>query len=354
MGFQDDFARNAKKQRRSGNNSGELAGQEPDQHPFAAPAPDGERETLHLRYGDDGGAGDNESVEASNEPNDAPRAKPARATRHDGWTPEIRVKFLEALANCGHVGSAAIFVERSRTSAYSLRRRNIDFSRAWDAALLIGRDVSTDALQDRAVNGIEEEVYYQGEVVGTKRRYDNRLLLAHIARLDRMAERISVSRGAARFDEMLDAIATETDTSPLISEPTTDEIVDIIAETEAQATVQEVEAECLRQSNSKHDDKLSAEAEADPESAAARTRDPYYSDAPEKEKIYGPMHEVDWGDGKDVEYWRMFAEEAAEITAKHPQVKTREVAMDDPAFLSTIMASSAVSLAADDIEADRK
>ncbi len=257
------------------------------------------------------------------------------APRHDGWTPETRVKFLEALANCGNISTAAAFVQRSRTSAYSLKRRDVNFSRGWDAALLLARDVATDFLQERAINGIEEDVYHQGEVVGTRRRYDSRLLLAHIARLDKLAERVSVSRGAARFDDMMNAIATKEDTAALISEPTTDEIVGIIAEVEAEATIQQVEGACLRQQNDAADDRKDGHKAHSAEPGPLATA----------EASQGPMHEVDWGDGKELEYWRMLPEDAAQICSDHPQVKTRQVAMDDPAFMAAVVTSGAQRMA---------
>lgn len=265
------------------------------------------------------------------------------SSRHDGWTPEIRVKFLEALANCGNISTAATFVQRSRTSAYNLKQRDENFSRGWDAALLLARDVATDFLQERAINGIEEDVYHQGEVIGTRRRYDSRLLLAHIARLDKLAERVSVSRGAARFDEMIHAIAAEEDTAALISEPTTDEIAGIIAEVEAEATIRQVEGACLRRQNDAADGKMdghdSPSSEPDP-LAMAEARN-------------GPMHEVDWGDGKELEYWRMLPEDAAKICSQHPQVKTRQVAMDDPAFMAAVVMPGAQRIAGIE-EADPK
>lgn len=268
----------------------------------------------------------------------------APSQRHDGWTPEVRVKFLEALANCGNVTSAALFVQRSRTSAYSMKRRDMGFARGWDAALLLARDVATDCLQDRAMNGVEDDVYHQGEVVGTRRRYDSRLLLAHIARLDKLAERISVSRGAGRFDEMLDAIAAEEDTTALITEPTIDEIAGIIAETEAQGTVRKVEAACLRERNAEAEAKFAAEASA--------KRDEIDPDVLARaDAQYGPMHEIDWGDGTPIEYSRMFPADAEQISADYPRIKTRMVAMDDPAFVAAIVAPNAARMAKAEIAA---
>ena len=153
--------------------------------------------------------------------------------RHDGWLPDIRVKFLEALSRTGNVGAAAYFVQRSRQSAYDLRRRDPDFARGWQAALVLARDVAEDVLQERAIDGIEEPVYYHGEVVGTRRRYDSRLLLAHLGRLDKAAEQIPARRAAARFEELMAAIRTGADTAPLIATPTDDELAAAAAQAEA-------------------------------------------------------------------------------------------------------------------------
>lgn len=309
MGFQDDFARTLKERRSDGDADASL-GQGVEGKPL--PSTDGD------------------GVEASS-PSHA--GHPSPTSRHDGWTPEVRVKFLEALANCGNISSAAAFVQMSRTSAYNLKRRDVNFSRGWDSAVLLARDVATDFLQDRAINGIEEDVYYQGEVVGSRQRYDSRLLLAHIARLDKLAERMSVSRGAARFGEMLDAIAGEEDTTLLITEPTTDEITGIIAEAEAQATVRQVEAACLRQNNEAAAAELSTDDGPSAELWAAADIN------------YGPMHEVDWGDGTALDYSRMTEADATKLCADHPPVKTRRVERDDPAFVAAIVAPNAAASA---------
>ena len=157
---------------------------------------------------------------------------PTPNLRHDGWLPEIRVQFLEALARTGNIGVAALYVHRSGQSAYDLKRRDPDFARAWLAALVLARDVAEDALQERAMEGVEEEVFYHGEVIATRRRYDSRLLLAHLARLDRVAEQIPAQRGAARFGAMLDAIGRGEDTAPLVATPTEDELAALAAEAE--------------------------------------------------------------------------------------------------------------------------
>ena len=181
---------------------------------------------------------DDENLAVGGEPveprsRSAPDAEHTPTPRHDGWHPETRVKFLEALSRTGNVGTAAYFVQRSRQSAYDLRRRDPDFARGWQAALVVARDVAEDVLQERAIDGIEEPVYYHGEVVGTRRRYDNRLLLAHLARLDKIAEQVPARRAAARFEEVMEAIRTGADTAPLVAVPTDDELAAAAAQAEA-------------------------------------------------------------------------------------------------------------------------
>jgi hypothetical protein len=127
------------------------------------------------------------------------------AARHDGWSAQRKARFLDRLAACGNVRSACALVGMSREAAYRLRRRDALFARGWDAALVLARPSSADVLADKATEGIEEEVWYRGEMVGTRRRFDARLLLAHIARLDRMAEGLppEAAEDAERFDELL-------------------------------------------------------------------------------------------------------------------------------------------------------
>lgn len=123
--------------------------------------------------------------------------------RHDGWTEARKVQFLEHLAGHGDVRAACSVVGMSREAAYKLRRRDALFARAWSAALILAREASAEVLACRAIDGVEEEVWYRGEMAGTRRRYDSRLLLAHMARLDALAESGSASEDAARFDELV-------------------------------------------------------------------------------------------------------------------------------------------------------
>jgi hypothetical protein len=99
--------------------------------------------------------------------------------RHDGWTPERQVEFIEALAECACVEEAAARVGMSVQSAYALRRRvdAVSFRIAWDAALDYGVRRLSDAVFSRALKGVARPVFYQGEQVGERRYFDERLAM---------------------------------------------------------------------------------------------------------------------------------------------------------------------------------
>jgi len=113
---------------------------------------------------------------------------------------ERQIAFLEALATSGSVRAAATRARVSHQTCYRARRSSAAFGRAWDAALVVARGAAEAKLADYAMNGIEEEVWYHGEHRGERRRFSDRLLLAHLARLDRM-----------RGDERIEALAEDFD-----------------------------------------------------------------------------------------------------------------------------------------------
>lgn len=120
------------------------------------------------------------------------------------WTGAVKVRFLECLAQKGNVRVACAQVGLSAETAYRQRRRDPVFARSWAAATALARRSAEQVLTDRAIDGIEEEVWFRGELAGTRRRYDSRLLLAHLARLDRMVEQDPAAQeDAERFDELL-------------------------------------------------------------------------------------------------------------------------------------------------------
>ncbi len=102
-----------------------------------------------------------------------------RRPRLDGWTEEKQRRFIEALADTGLVSHAAKEVGMSRESANRLRRspHGAAFSQAWDAARHHAGAALEDIAFERAIEGVEQNVFNEyGEVICTKRVYNDRLL----------------------------------------------------------------------------------------------------------------------------------------------------------------------------------
>ena len=119
--------------------------------------------------------------------------------RHDGWTPERQTEFIEALAECGCVDAACRRVGLDPSSAYRLRRR-VDaqsFRQAWDFALSYAIRRLSDAAFSRAINGVSRPVFYQGEQIGERRHYDERLTMFLLR-----------YRDAPRYGKWLDGMVT--------------------------------------------------------------------------------------------------------------------------------------------------
>ena len=72
----------------------------------------------------------------------------------------------------------------SRQSAYRLRSRlkGQPFDLAWEVAFHHSYDVLAHAALERALNGVEVPVFFQGEQIGSYRRYDERLTVALLGR----------------------------------------------------------------------------------------------------------------------------------------------------------------------------
>jgi len=114
--------------------------------------------------------------------------KPPAVPRHDGWTGEKMAIFCETLAETAVVAEACEAAGKSIGGAYALRRRNPVFAAAWDAALSIARERLADTLLARSMEGNIEQIWKDGELVGERHLIDNRLGLAILRRLDRLAE----------------------------------------------------------------------------------------------------------------------------------------------------------------------
>lgn len=97
--------------------------------------------------------------------------------REDGWTAMRQVAFIEALAQSGCVKAAAESVGMSVQSAYKLRQHfgASMFRTAWDKALDFAIHRLADAALSRAIHGVARPIVYQGQIIGERRYYDERL-----------------------------------------------------------------------------------------------------------------------------------------------------------------------------------
>jgi hypothetical protein len=136
--------------------------------------------------------------------------------RGDRWNKPKMVDFLRQLAATHSVAAAARSVGMTRSSAYRLRNRlkGQPFDIAWEAAFRHGYDNLAHAALDRALNGVEVPHYCNGQLVGTSRKYDERLTVALLAMRNRAGAPMLGRFGAAaeywgeHWDQLLERVGT--------------------------------------------------------------------------------------------------------------------------------------------------
>lgn len=136
--------------------------------------------------------------------------------REDRWNRFKMAQFLRHLAATHSVAGAAKAVGMSRQSAYKMRARlkGEPFDIAWETAFRHGYDNLAHAALDRALNGVEVPHYHAGKLVGTSRRYDERLMVALLAMRSRTGAPLMGRYGAAaeyhseRWDALLNRVET--------------------------------------------------------------------------------------------------------------------------------------------------
>lgn len=92
--------------------------------------------------------------------------------RNRSW----QIPFLEALAQSGNVRTACLASGTSRSNVYQLRRRDKCFAKAWRHAEQAFGDLLLSAAKRRAIDGVEEPVFWKGKQIGTVRKYSDSLL----------------------------------------------------------------------------------------------------------------------------------------------------------------------------------
>lgn len=98
----------------------------------------------------------------------------------------IKAAFLLCLAHTGNVTIAAEFAGSSRAAIYNWRNSDSNFREQWDGALLEAADRLANIAWQRAVKGVEVPVFYQGEQIGVRRLFSDKLLM-HLIRTAQMA-----------------------------------------------------------------------------------------------------------------------------------------------------------------------
>jgi len=86
-------------------------------------------------------------------------------------------KFLDELAVLPNVSRACRISGLDRVHAYRTRAKNAKFTKDWDDAFEIGLHALEDEIARRAAEGIEEPVFYKGQVCGTINRKSDALLM---------------------------------------------------------------------------------------------------------------------------------------------------------------------------------
>jgi hypothetical protein len=102
------------------------------------------------------------------------------------YTDEERARvqqvFLDRYSAVGEKHLAADAAGTTWKTIRSWRKTDPEFDQRVRTAISLYRGRLGEAAHKRGVDGVEEAVYWNGTVVGTKRVYSDRLLLAHLAR----------------------------------------------------------------------------------------------------------------------------------------------------------------------------
>ena len=121
----------------------------------------------------------------------------------------LQAKYIEAYAECGLVGKACATAGVGRTT--ELGWRHDPSCTAYHDALRMATEISgqngLDELYRRAVEGVAEPVFYQGEAIGAIRKYSDRclelFLKSRFPEMFRERHEVEHSGGVAmRIDEM--------------------------------------------------------------------------------------------------------------------------------------------------------
>ena len=92
-------------------------------------------------------------------------------------TPEKEIAFLAALAATCSVTRACEAAGMGRRTAYEWREADPEFAARWEKAKRLGAEALEDEGARRAMEGVDEPVFYKGDECGTVRKYSDTLLI---------------------------------------------------------------------------------------------------------------------------------------------------------------------------------
>lgn len=90
---------------------------------------------------------------------------------------EKKSQFIRTLAMTGNVTASAEAVGLARHMVYDWRKQDAAFASRWEEALAVAVDALAMEARRRALDGVEEVRYFQGEPIGTIRKYSDQLLM---------------------------------------------------------------------------------------------------------------------------------------------------------------------------------
>lgn len=126
-------------------------------------------------------------------------------------TPEKEAAFLEALTKGLSITAAAKDAGVGRRTAYEWREEDEAFRQIWDDAVEAGTDVLEDEAKRRAADGVDEPVFYKGDICGHVRKYSDTLIIFLLkARRDKYRDSARVDVGVDRLNEWLTALKSPT------------------------------------------------------------------------------------------------------------------------------------------------
>ena len=106
-------------------------------------------------------------------------------------TPQKDGKFFAALAKGLPVATAAQAAGYGRTMVYEHKEKDEAFCQRWEDAVAVAIENMEMVADQRALEGVEEPVFYQGKKCGTVRKFSDTLLMFRLKALapDKYRER---------------------------------------------------------------------------------------------------------------------------------------------------------------------